>query len=437
MLQQAIRRAAVLLAVTGSPVAAQDPPAREERAAREASEELRRLRVFLDCHGGCDFDHIRTETPWVAFVRDRTAADVHLLVTRLTTGAGGQEYTLALVGLGSFAAREDTLSFVSRPGQPSAVVRDGLTRTIHLGLVPFAARTANAGRIRVVAMDEGDGSTAPTSVADDPWNSWVFGVGLGGSYEDEERQRELEVDADLDARRITADWKLGISARANVERERFELDEEFVTSRRESYSAGAVAVRSLGSHWGAGAQLSFGSSTFDNTRAAVRLAPAVEYSAFPYDEATRRQLTVQYSVGVSAFRYREETIFDRISETRPTQALVIGYDVEQPWGSADAEVELSNYLDDFQQHRVDVDGGVDLRLLRGLELRVGANASLIRDQLAIVKRDATPEEILLQRRALQTDYRYGAYVGISYTFGSIFNSVVNPRFGTGPGQILR
>ena len=54
-----------------------------------------------------------------------------------------------------------------------------------------------------------------------------------------------------------------------------------------------------------------------------------------------------------------------------------------------------------------------------------------------MKRDATPEEILLERRALLTNYRYGAFVGISYTFGSIFNSVVNPRFGTGPGSILR
>jgi hypothetical protein len=35
--------------------------------------------------------------------------------------------------------------------------------------------------------------------------------------------------------------------------------------------------------------------------------------------------------------------------------------------------------------------------------------------------------VLTQQRALQTSYQYNAFVGLSYTFGSIFNSVVNPR----------
>ena len=100
-------------------------------------------------------------------------------------------------------------------------------------------------------------------------------------------------------------------------------------------------------------------------------------------------------------------------------------------------LETASFLDDFEKFRVEFDGGIDIRLVRGLNLNVGGHASLIRDQLNIVKRDATPEEILLQQRALQTDYRYSVFVGISYTFGSIFNSVVNPRFGDGPGQILR
>ena len=40
----------------------------------------------------------------------------------------------------------------------------------------------------------------------------------------------------------------------------------------------------------------------------------------------------------------------------------------------------------------------------------------------------TDEEILLQRRQVSTSYSYFAGVGITYTFGSIFNNVVNPRF---------
>ncbi|HEY0972725.1 MAG TPA: hypothetical protein VGE02_17275 [Gemmatimonadales bacterium] len=396
----------------------------------------RGLRVFLDCDDGCDADYMQTETPWVAFVRDRADADVHVLVTRLGTGAGGMRYTAALVGLGRFAARRETVEFVSGPGEAEDLVRQGLTRAIQLGLVPFTLRTPAGSRLRLSIEDaQRDGASA--SAADDPWNAWVFEVGADASVEREERQNEVDIDAELGARRITERWKYGVSASGSFTRERFHLDDRVVTSTRESYSGGAVAVRSLGAHWGTGAQLSLGSSTFENTELALRVAPAVEYSVWPYTEATRRQLTLQYSLGVSSFDYREPTIFDRLSETRPTQAFVVGYDVRQPWGEADAELEAASFVDDLEQFRLVLDGGVDVRLVRGLSLELGGRASLIRDQLSIVKRDATPEEILLQRRALATDYRYDVRIGFNYTFGSIFNPVVNPRFGTGPGQILR
>jgi hypothetical protein len=420
--------AALLSALAASGARAQDPAA--------AAPPTRELRVFLDCpQDGCDFDYFRTETPWVAHVRDRTVADVHVLLTRLGTGAGGEEYTIVLIGQGRFAAERDTLRVTTPPNQPSDLNRQAVTRAVQLALAPFVARTPGGARLRIVADDEGGGRSGVP--ADDPWNAWVFEVGAGGNFEDEERQRDLELDGYVNARRITEAWKIGISGDFEVETSEFELDDRTVTNRRDSYSGGAVAVKSLGEHWGAGGQLSVSSSTFDNTELLVRAAPAIEYSVFPYSEATRQQLVFQYSVGVSSYRYREETIFDRLEETRPTQAFVVGYDVQQPWGSADAELEAANFLDDFEKFRLEVDASVDLRLFRGLELELGGSASLIRDQISIVKRDATPEEILLQRRALLTDYRYSAFVGLSYTFGSIFNSVVNPRFGTGPGDILR
>lgn len=37
--------------------------------------------------------------------------------------------------------------------------------------------------------------------------------------------------------------------------------------------------------------------------------------------------------------------------------------------------------------------------------------------------------MLRRRQALATDYEYELSIGISYTFGSIFNNIVNPRFG--------
>ena len=39
------------------------------------------------------------------------------------------------------------------------------------------------------------------------------------------------------------------------------------------------------------------------------------------------------------------------------------------------------------------------------------------------------EEILLELRELQSGYEYAFEFGLTYTFGSIFSAVVNPRFG--------
>jgi hypothetical protein len=68
------------------------------------------VRVFLDCEF-CDSNHLRVETPWVAFVRDRADADLHVLLTRQQTGGGGQQYTLHVLGQGQFSGRRDTVVF--------------------------------------------------------------------------------------------------------------------------------------------------------------------------------------------------------------------------------------------------------------------------------------------------------------------------------------
>ena len=41
----------------------------------------------------------------------------------------------------------------------------------------------------------------------------------------------------------------------------------------------------------------------------------------------------------------------------------------------------------------------------------------------------TDEEVLLRLRRLRSGYEYNLQIGLTYTFGSIFNTIVNPRFG--------
>ena len=54
---------------------------------------------------------------------------------------------------------------------------------------------------------------------------------------------------------------------------------------------------------------------------------------------------------------------------------------------------------------------------------------MINDQLALPKGGISDTDILLRNKLTETKFSYYAYFGVSYTFGSIYNNVVNPRFG--------
>ena len=105
--------------------------------------------VFLDCDGGCDTEYIRTEIAYVNWVRDRTVADVHVLVTEQDAGGGGEHFPLAFIGQRAFAGRGDTLTFTTNATTTDDEERQGLTRTLALGLVQFVARTPGAQALRV------------------------------------------------------------------------------------------------------------------------------------------------------------------------------------------------------------------------------------------------------------------------------------------------
>jgi hypothetical protein len=80
-----------------------------------------------------------------------------------------------------------------------------------------------------------------------------------------------------------------------------------------------------------------------------------------------------------------------------------------------------------------IGGDLSIRIVKGLRLNIDGSYSRIRDQLGLHTGDASIEEVLLQRRELETDYSMFFSVGLNYSFGAVFSNVVNPRFGGGGG----
>ncbi len=392
------------------------------------------LRVFLDCDGGCDSDFMRTEMTWVNWMRERLDADFHILVTSQQTGSGGREWAIVAIGQRAFAGRTDTLHYVSNPNDASDTIRRGLLRAISQLLVPYAARGPLGSRLNVTYTPL-EGAAATSAPANDRWDFWTYSISANGFMDGESRQSFRELWTDLSANRTTEAWKIRVNANTSYGQSEFSYDtgappvKVTTTSIRRSSNASAMAVKSLGDHWSAGARGIVSQTVFNNLDLATQVSAAVEWDLWPYKDYTRRRFTVLYTAGIRDLNYNEETIYGKLSETRPVHTLDATLGARQPWGSANVTLFGSQYLDGLKYYNLGIRGGVEVRVGRGLSFNVDGQLSRVRNQLYLPGGGLTPEEVLLRQQALATNYRYFTFFGIRYQFGSIFNNVVNPRFG--------
>jgi hypothetical protein len=360
----------------------------------------------------------------VNYVRDRKEADIHLLITTQRTGSGGQEYTIAFIGKNEYKDIQDTLKFVTQPTDTDDDIRKEIVRVLKMGLVPYLAKTPIADYLSISFMEE----VEPTSV-EDKWNFWVFSVSLNSSFSGEKRRNDIWLRGNFSANRITPDLKIRMGLSARYEEDNFEIEEETITSTSERQSFRGLFVKSISEHWSVGAWLSAYSSTYSNIKLALSPTPAIEYNLFPYSESTRRQLRFLYRVGPTFNNYMEETIYLKSSESLLNESLAITLELKEPWGTISTTLEGSHYFHDFSKNRVEIWSDLSLRIFKGLSLNLWAGFLAIHDQLSLPKGEASIDEVLLERRELETNYDYYVSIGLRYTFGSVFSNVVNPRFG--------
>jgi hypothetical protein len=157
-------------------------------------------------------------------------------------------------------------------------------------------------------------------------------------------------------------------------------------------------------------------------------APAIEYNLFRYEESTRRQLKIQYQVGFNHRKYLEETIYDKTEEDLLFGKLSVILDVKEPWGSLWISLAGQNYYYDFTKNDISLNTSVSFQLITGLSLNLYASYSALHDQLELPRADATEDDVVLQRKELESQYSYTVSAGLTYSFGSIYNNIVNPRF---------
>ncbi|MBM3908813.1 MAG: hypothetical protein FJ363_12165 [Gemmatimonadetes bacterium] len=428
-----MRHLLLFLLVAAAPLGAQTAA-----AAPAAPPPNGRVAVYLDCRTRCDFSLIRTEISFVNWVRDREVADVHVLVTSQRAGAGGEQFTAAFLGQRALAGRGDTLTFTTNPTTTDDESRRGVTQLLSLGLVQFAARTGVAQTLRVVPRDAARATEGQVLPANDPWKAWVFSISLGGSTDGERFYKSQNVNAHLSANRVTEAWKTrynyGYSYRNNrVTAQEYDdagavIAEETYENLLREWSMELLQVKSLGDHWSLGGSADLASQVFRNQDLRAEAAVAIEYNLFPYAQATRRELVVRYGIGAVSYWYADTTIFDRIRESLPRQYVELEYRTREPWGNASVSMQHRNFLNDASKRTTELNAGFSVRVFKGFSVNANGGYEWIRDQVYLPRGRQDAVDVLLRRRALSSGFQYQMRLGVSYTFGSIYNNVVNPRF---------
>ena len=390
------------------------------------------IRVFLDCNR-CDEDYMRREVTFIDYVRNREDADVHVLITTQDTGGGGVQFTLKFIGLAGFQGVEQTLTYNSPATATGDETRAGLLEVFKLGLVRYASESTAGERLRVT-YNKPDDKTAAAAGRHDPWDYWVFRINVGGDFNGEQSSTSRAVRASCSANRTTDDWRLGFNANANYRDSTFVLeDASKILSVSRNTNVNGLAVKSLTPHWSFGVVGNVSSSTFQNYALNARIAAGPEYDIFPYSESTRRILTIQYTVGYDIAHYREITVYDKLRERLLDHRAETDLNFRQPWGSASVAFVFSQYLTQPSKYSLAAFGGGNIRIVKGLSFNAFGEFSRPHDQIFLPRGEASTEEILLRQRQLATGYQYFVNFGISYQFGSIFNNIVNPRFGGAGG----
>ncbi len=413
--------ASFLIAITITSVVAAQETEKKDSLRKDA------LNVYFNCPN-CDMDYLKKEITFINYVRDQKDAQLYILVTSMNTGSGGTEYSIYFIGQKEFLKKNDTLKFSTSPDDTEDKIRIMYNQKLKIGLISYVSKTPLAKDISISFQSNEE--TNPGDVKD-PWKNWVFNLYSYCYISGEESIKYFYNYSSIDATKVTEKKRIDFNAYYSLNKTKYKISDPDTTiiSRSNSKTISALYVGSLGDHWSIGGSADVYSSTYSNIDIGMSINPTIEYNLFKYSESTRRQLRFNYNIGSEWNRYIDTTIFNKTKENLYTQSIKIAYKVIEKWGSVQTSVTGSTYLHDFSKNSLAFYTSLSVRLFKGLSVNLNGQVQLIRNQLYLPKAGATSEEILTQQKQLATQYSYYGNIGLTYTFGSIYNNIVNPRFG--------
>ena len=378
-----------------------------------------KLKVYLDCR--CDDNYIKQQTSFLEYVRDQDLADVEIIIRDIRTPTGTRSFEIQIDGNNEFKEISSSTIVSGYVTDTSGTLRDKLLNKLKLSLVPFLDKANYVIKVDI------DSNFDEVIVDDDKWKNWVFE--LSGSYnndkEESRKTNSYEIQFEID--KLTEDWRIGMEISRDESNRKFISNDDVYTSNRKTTSFRGRVIRSISDHFSAGIFFGAYQNTYENIDFNRYLEPALEYSFYPYKDVLSKEITLAYRIGTGKRNYIEKTIYGYEKQNLTSQKLSLNIRFRQKWGNISSYLNATQFLNDGTKKRLSLRSNLDIRVFEGLAVRFSGNINLIREQYSLAAGTTSIEELLLQQREIATDYKTNFSVGLSYTFGSIYNSIINTR----------
>ena len=378
-----------------------------------------KLKAYLDCR--CDQNYLKQQTSFLEHVRDQNLSDIEIFILDVRNPTGTRTFEIKVDGNNEYQEISSSTLVSGYANDTSSTLRDKLLNKLKLALIPFLDKASYNIKVDV------DSNFDDLTVNDDKWKNWVFE--LSGSYNDdkEESRKTNRYELEFEIDKLTPEWRIGMEIKRNESNGKFFSNDKVYISNRKTTSISGRVVRSISDHFSAGIFSSAYQNTYENIDFNRYIAPAIEYSFYPYKDVLSKEITLAYRIGIGKRNYIEKTIYGYEKQKLSSQTLSLNIRFRQKWGNISSYLNATQFLNDGTKKRFSLRSDLDLRVFEGLAVRFSGNVNLIREQYSLAAVSTSIEELLLQQRQIATDYRTNFSVGLSYTFGSIYNSVINTR----------
>jgi hypothetical protein len=303
-----------------------------------------KLKAYLDCR--CDQNYLKQQTSFLEHVRDQNLADIEIFILDVRNPTGTRTFEIKVDGNNEYQEISSSTFVSGYANDTSSTLRDKLLNKLKLALIPFLDKASYNIKVDV------DSNFDDLTVNDDKWKNWVFE--LSGSYNDdkEESRKTNRYELEFEIDKLTPEWRIGMEIKRNESNGKFFSNDKVYTSNRKTTSISGRVVRSISDHFSAGIFSSAYQNTYENIDFNRYIAPAIEYSFYPYKDVLSKEITLAYRIGIGKRNYIEKTIYGYEKQKLSSQTLSLNIRFRQKWGNISSYLNATQFLNDGTKKKI-------------------------------------------------------------------------------------